>query len=213
MRPGIKVCGLTEDANIRAVLKLNPDYLGFIFYPQSKRFVGEKQAQLKFKDYQLEAELTGIFVNQDLADISSAVEKCQLSCVQLHGQESPEYVAEVKKLLPIIRIIKAFGVDQGFKEELLAPYYEQVDYFLFDTKTVDHGGSGRKFDWDVLKATPIRKPFFISGGIAAEDAPLVQEFCRQIPQCMAVDLNSRFESSPGIKDTALLSKFFKGIEI
>ena len=191
----LKVCGMKYVENIQQVGALQPDYLGFIFYEKSKRnfegIIPELPSSIK---------KTGVFVNEILAIVISMVEEYRLDAVQLHGDESVEYILELKAQLAerkelfieenkqitkkknqhfiaetAIEIIKVFGIKDTFDFDILKPYVAVVDYFLFDTKGKERGGNGTKFDWTVLKKYPFEKPFFLSGGIGLEDVVEVQK--------------------------------------
>lgn len=189
--------------NIKSIADLNPDYLGFIFYNRSKRnFTGtipELPKQIK---------KTGVFVNEEIAVVVSLQEKHQLQAIQLHGDESVAYVQELKRCLSNkIEIIKVVGLKNDPYFEELIPYEKEVDYFLFDTKGKDRGGNGVKFDWSVLKEYPFSKPFFLSGGIGSNDAQLVKEVKKSGLPIYAVDINSKFEDKPGLKNSIKVINF------
>ena len=189
--------------NIKSIADLNPDYLGFIFYDRSKRnFTGtipELPKQIK---------KTGVFVNEEIAVVVSLQEKHQLQAIQLHGDESVAYIQELKRCLSNkIEIIKVVGLKNDAYFEELIPYEKEVDYFLFDTKGKDRGGNGVKFDWSVLKEYPFSKPFFLSGGIGPNDAQLVKEVKKSGLPIYAVDINSKFEDKPGLKNSIKVINF------
>ena len=196
----IKVCGMREPENIRRLLELSPDYIGFIFYKASKRFVGAED----LVDVPNEAQKTGVFVNDSFEEIKKKVDRHQLNAVQLHGNESPELCRQLKQ--EGVEVIKAFGVDEQFNFEILSDYEDAVDFFLFDTKTTEHGGSGRTFDWGILAKYKLNTPYFLSGGLDVENLQQVKEI--QDKRLYAVDLNSRFETKPGLKDIKKVKKAF-----
>jgi len=200
----IKVCGMKQAANIAEVADLHPDYLGFIFYPKSPRLISEVSAEL-IKYIPNEIKTVGVFVNEDIKEVKLKIAKHQLKAVQLHGTESVEYCAEIKTLG--IEVIKAFGVHPDFDFEQLEPYIPVVDYFLFDTQTPAHGGSGNVFDWQLLEKYQLDKPYFLSGGIGLEHAQQIKTI--QDPRLYAIDVNSKFELEPGLKDVERLKEFFK----
>lgn len=199
----IKICGLKDPANMHEVVSLNPQYIGFIFYPLSARFVGDLDIEnlRAIKN----VKKTAVFVNSSLAYIKEIVNKYQFEAVQLHGNEDPELCKEVKKIG--VEVIKAFGVDNNFDFSILEEYLPVTDYFLFDTKTSKHGGSGKTFDWDVLKQYPYSKPYFLSGGISPDN--FMDAYTFEDDRLYALDLNSRFELSPGVKNINLLKQIFK----
>jgi phosphoribosylanthranilate isomerase len=149
----------------------------------------------------------GVFVNADLEAVILKVLNCELGYVQLHGSESPEYCQEVRTYP--VKVIKAFGVGRDFDFSQLEPYLPHVDYFLFDTKAETHGGTGVQFDWSVLDAYKLDKPFFLSGGIGPNDVERIQNF--RHPQLVGIDLNSKFETEPAYKDIEALKTFIGAV--
>ncbi|MCY1530238.1 N-(5'-phosphoribosyl)anthranilate isomerase [compost metagenome] len=202
MKLKLKVCGLREPSNIVDVAALHPDYMGFIFYPRSARFAGGMPADdiLTLPD---SIKTTGVFVNASLTEIKNTLATYRLNAVQLHGDETPDFCMDVKQAGA--EVIKAFGIDETFDFNQLNAYTKAVDYFLFDTRTVQHGGSGILFDWKLLQKYTGTVPFFLSGGIGNEQ--LIQLKQINHPALYAVDVNSKFESAPGIKNIKQL-KFF-----
>jgi len=198
----IKVCGMRDPENITELMKLKPDYIGFILFPGSKRFVGEA--------FQLPGEFpkgikkVGVFVNAELPDVIKWRIRLSLDSVQLHGDESPEYCRELKKMG--ISIIKSFNIYEKFDFSMLQEYLLWCDYFLFDTPSEQRGGSGKKFDWSILHSYPFDTPFILSGGIGPEDVEAIKNI-KGLP-VVAVDINSRFEDSPAIKNIEKLKNFF-----
>ena len=203
----IKVCGM--NLNTVEVAALQPDYLGFIFWGLSKRCFNEEFIVIPHK-----IKKVGVFVDEKLSVVTTKVKKHQLLGVQLHGKESPEFCKKLKTKLPGIDIIKVFSIKENFNFEILKPYEDSCDYYLFDTKGKLPGGNGYKFNWQVLKKYPSTKPYFLSGGIGVEDLESIQEFM-QLPECKychAIDVNSKFEIEPGLKDIAKLKKFIKSLQ-
>jgi phosphoribosylanthranilate isomerase len=200
----IKVCGMKYAANVAAIADLHPDYLGFIFYPKSPRSVDEVSAEL-IKYIPKEIKTVGVFVDEELEEVKTLVQQHQLKAVQLHGSESVAFCAEVRQLG--IEVIKAFGVHADFNFEQLSPYQENVDYFLFDTQTPSHGGSGKVFDWTLLEKYVLNTPYFLSGGISSVHSQTLGDI--KDDRFYAVDVNSKFELEPGLKDVEGLSKFLK----
>ena len=198
----IKVCGMRDERNIRAVEQLDIDWMGFIYYPLSSRYVGEQLSYLPEK-----VTRVGVFVNEQPEIVRKRTEQNRLQILQLHGEESPAYCLELKR--QGYRVIKAFGIetDQPFPTETVLRYEGCCDYFLFDTKTPMHGGSGQKFNWEVLAGYHGETPFLISGGLTPVDAGPLKAFSH--PQLVGIDLNSGFETSPAIKDTTLLQPFIE----
>ncbi|MBB2144416.1 phosphoribosylanthranilate isomerase [Pedobacter sp. LMG 31464] len=199
----LKVCGMTQAANIAAVAQLQPDYLGFIFYSKSPRFISDVSAEL-IKYVPPTIKTTGVFVNEELETVKAYIFKYNLKAVQLHGQESVAYCEEIKSTG--VEVIKAFGVDEKLDFSQLEAYLSTVDYFLFDTQTPAHGGSGKVFDWKLLTKYPFDKPYFLSGGIDLSHATTLKEI--NDLRLYAIDVNSKFELEPGLKDVEKLKEFF-----
>lgn len=200
----IKVCGMREPENIRAVDALGIDLMGFIFWPPSSRYVGEKPSYLPRN-----CRRVGVFVDAALPDILAAVEDFRLNGVQLHGHETPEAIAALKARIPGVRIVKSLAVAGPEDLEQAEAYADVCDAFLFDTKGKLPGGNGRQFDWSVLQEYQGRLPFLLSGGIGPDDARRIQAF--DVPGCLGIDLNSRFETAPGVKDVYALRTFIETI--
>ncbi len=200
----LKVCGMRDPRNIEALTALEPDYMGFIFYGKSKRFVGDMDPVL-VRSLPASIKPTGVFVNETLEEVLRIARQYKLTALQLHGAESPEYCQLIKDQLPNIEVIKAFGVDENFNFDLLNNYQGLVDYFLFDTQTTEHGGSGKTFDWAVLKQYQLNVPYFLSGGIGLDQVAQIKEIVD--PRLYAVDVNSRFEISPAFKNIDQLTTF------
>ncbi len=194
---------MRDPANIREVAALHPDLLGFIFYSRSPRYVGE-DIQEALNAVPEPIAKTGVFVNEDIDTINQLIDAHGLDAVQLHGNESPEICAALRGR---VKVIKAFGVNEHFDMKVLEPYASVVNHFLFDTKTEAHGGSGVTFDWRVLDGYQLEVPFFLSGGLSLENLESVKNL--QHPAFYGVDLNSRFETGPGIKDIDRLRKAFE----
>lgn len=216
----IKICGMTDAENMREIASLQPDLFGLIFYPKSPRFVspGHAKALPQFDN----VKRVGVFVNESLENILTIAEETNLAFVQLHGNESPEFCAELKSQSSQkpareqgrdeIKIIKVFSVgdDASLLTRRLLLYENVCDYFLFDTKTPAHGGSGKSFDWRILQQSLISKPFFLSGGIGAENAAEAVAACDKLP-LFALDVNSRAEIAPGIKSPEIIKEIIKNL--
>ena len=200
----IKVCGMRDAENIRAVEALGIDVMGFIFWKPSSRYVGEKPAYLPEN-----CRRAGVFVDASVEDILAAVEDFRLDVLQLHGHETPEAIAALKERVPGIDIVKSLAIAGHADLELAAAYESACDAFLFDTKGRLPGGNGSQFDWSVLQRYEGRLPFLLSGGIGPGDERRVREF--NVPGCIGIDLNSRFESAPGLKDVKSLKTFIETI--
>jgi phosphoribosylanthranilate isomerase len=202
----IKVCGMISPWNLEQVCALEPDFVGFIFYPGSKRFVGESPDPALFQIPGPGIRKVGVFVNESVSSVKEAFGSKHLHMVQLHGDESPDYCRTLSK--EGIPVVKALDVQTDLA--LLEEYREQVDYFLFDTKGPGYGGTGQKFDWDLLRKIPSGLPFLLGGGIGPGDAGAVLDMDHG--GLLGVDLNSLFEVSPGIKDVGMLRDFMVKIK-
>ena len=191
----LKICGLKYTDNIKDVAKFTPDYMGFIFYQDSKRFVGEEFDPVFLNSLDLKIKKVGVFVNSTKDHILKNVKKYQLDFVQLHGDETSGYCNE---LCHDVKIIKAFGVDETFDFSQLQDFKTSASYFLFDTKTSEYGGSGEQFDWNILEKYDNEIPFFLSGGIDLENIEKILHL-KNI-NIHAIDANSKFEIEQGLKD-------------
>jgi len=197
----LKICGMKYEDNIKVVAELEPDYLGFIFYEKSKRnFNG------KIPDLSRKIKKVGVFVNAGLEEVMDKIEEFDLQVVQLHGDESPEYCKTFQK----VEVIKVFFVGMTFDFNILKPYEEACDYFLFDTAGKERGGNGIAFDWNVLKDYTSDKPFFLSGGIGLDELESIKKFAKSevSRNCYCLDVNSKFEDEPGLKNVDRI-KYFK----
>jgi phosphoribosylanthranilate isomerase len=202
----LKICGMRQATNIAEVADLHPDYLGFIFYEKSPRFISDISAEL-IKYVPSPIKTTGVFVNEQLEVIKAKINRFNLKAVQLHGQEDAEFVKSLKGTG--VEVIKAFGLDERFDFEQLDAYNDAVDYFLFDTQTPAHGGSGKVFDWQLLKHYHLTKPYFLSGGIGLDHIETIKAI--NDARLYAIDVNSRFEIEPGLKDVEKLKELRNGI--
>jgi len=201
----IKVCGITDPVNAAKVAGTGPDYMGFIFHPASKRYVGPVPDPALFSRIPRGILKTGVFVNEHPGIITAALPDYGLDIVQLHGNESPGYCRSLREAG--LKIIKAFRMNPEFNFRILQSYEDTCEYFLFDTFTGSGGGSGLKFDWKILDNYLYDKPFFLSGGIGPGDIQKIKEI-RHL-SFLGVDINSRFEISPGIKDHTKVNEFIK----
>ncbi|NBC82281.1 MAG: phosphoribosylanthranilate isomerase [Bacteroidetes bacterium] len=203
----IKVCGMKEYENIQALISLNPDYIGYIFYPKSKRYVGENPDTTIFSIVPGNIKKVGVFVNTELEAVLDKVNKYGLQMVQLHGGESEDYCKQLKE--QGIEIIKTFSIQNVLPVNVMMRYQPLVDYFLFDTRTPRFGGSGEKFDWKILESYALEKPVFLSGGIGPDDAAGIKEM--DMPFVQVLDINSRFELEPGYKNVDAVKYFVQEI--
>jgi phosphoribosylanthranilate isomerase len=195
----VKVCGLREPENFQSISEVLPDYIGLVFYPKSPRAItDERLIPLRLES---KAKIIGVFVNEDINTIAEKVSRFSLSGAQLHGEESPEFCEKLKKMFPELLIIKAFHAVKGLNEVILGPYEECADFFLFDTPSSQYGGTGITFDWNIIKKIAHKKPFFLGGGIGAENVIEALKACESLP-LHAIDINSKVEETPGIKNIA-----------
>lgn len=196
----IKVCGMTEADNIRAIEQLGVDMIGFIFYPKSPRCLCEKPQYLP-----LRAKRVGVFVNESKENILMYTDRFSLNYIQLHGNESPDYCRTLHN--NGLRLIKAFSISLPKDLFDVSDYDGLCDYYLFDTKTPQYGGSGNQFDWNILHRYNGSTPFLLSGGINPYSVKAINEFHH--PRLAGIDLNSRFETAPGLKDVERIEIFLK----
>jgi len=202
----IKICGLKFESNILGLSKLEPDYMGFIFWEKSKRLVIDSTPNLS----QTKIKKTGVFVNADFEKIKDKVRVHKLEAIQLHGLESPEFCEKIKNLG--VEIIKAFSIDENFNFNILEKYELCSDYFLFDTKGKSPGGNGISFDWEILRNYKYEKKFFLSGGIGIESISAIKKIKNLSLPLFCVDINSRFELNPGEKNIELIKSFKNSLE-
>lgn len=197
-----KVCGMREPENIRELIELSPDFIGFIFYDKSSRYVRNKENFELIRSIPSNIRKVGVFVNESFDCLIEIVEHYQLDFVQLHGGESVDYCEKVKE--KGIRLFKVFSVESQLNYETIKSFDGLADYFLFDTKTDKYGGSGKKFNWEILKGYKLKTPYILSGGISIED---IQEIDRnKFPGLAALDVNSKFELKPALKNISLLKE-------
>lgn len=198
----VKVCGMRDAQNIREIENLSVDWMGFIFYSKSPRAVNDMLGYIPKK-----VKRVGVFVDELIEIILETEMLYRLDMVQFHGNESPELCRQLKSTGT--KIIKAFSIEDKFPTEKVNDYDGVCDYFLFDTKTHLHGGSGKKFNWDVLLDYRGNTPFLLSGGISMDDAEEILAFSH--PQFTGIDINSKFEISPALKDVESIKQFLKKI--
>lgn len=205
----LKICGMKYKDNIEAVVALQPDYLGFIFYDKSSR-----NFNTSLPDIPSSIKKIGVFVDATIEEVLEKIKTFNLQAVQLHGSESRAYVETLKlKLKPItfsvVQIIKVFSIKGNTDFSVLEPYEGIVDYFLFDTKGKLPGGNGYTFNWNVLKDYPSTTSYFLSGGIGLNEIEKIKNFKESSASkyCYAIDVNSKFEIEPGLKNIEELEKF------
>ena len=204
----LKICGMK--LNIAEVSQLQPDYLGFIFYEGSPRFFNNKIPPLSRT-----IQKVGVFVDTEIDGILAKIEPFDLKIIQLHGHESAEFCADLRKRASPknVEIWKVFSIKNQFDFSVLKKYEDQVDKFLFDTKGKEKGGNGYTFDWSVLKDYPSKKPFILSGGIGMEEIEKIKEMQKTALPLYAVDVNSKFETQPGFKNVETLKEFKEKLKI
>lgn len=201
----IKVCGMKSTLNREAVENLGVDFLGYIFYADSKRYIGKNPEPGLFT---AQKPKVGVFVNENAFEIMGLAKNLGFEYVQLHGKENPKTCQLLKN--QGLKIIKAFSIDENFKFFTTQPYEKVADFFLFDTKTTLPGGSGEKFNWEILNKYEGHTPFFLSGGITVDDVKSIKEIDH--PKFTGVDLNSGFEDEPGLKNIEKLKQFISELK-
>jgi phosphoribosylanthranilate isomerase len=204
----IKICGMRDAQNIQDLLELQPDYIGFIFYPNSKRFISiDAFLALNLDSYT--TQKVGVFVNEDIKKVIQIATLAELDYIQLHGDETVEYCENLKYL--DFKIIKAFGIHEKFDFQVLNEYQEVCEYFLFDTKTNEYGGSGKTFDWKLLDQYSLNKKIFLSGGLKLEHLASIKSL-PYYSKIQALDFNSQLEISPTFKNIQLCSALISEIK-
>ncbi len=206
MKYKLKVCGMKDPVNIRELISLDIDFVGFIFYGGSPRYAGRLPPGI-IDEIPDKIKKTGVFVDGNPCMVTQTAQKYKLDFIQLHGDESPEYCRRIRNDLKDTGIIKAFGIEDAIDNDLMKTYTEAADYFLFDTRSEQHGGSGKAFNREILQDYQLNIPFFLSGGL---DETILNEIRDiNLPQLYALDINSRFETAPGVKDISRIEKFIR----
>ena len=207
----IKVCGITQLKQLQQLDGLNIAFAGLVFHKESPRYVVGKISKEELQATDFDVKKVGVFVNAGYEEIMQTVEDYGLDVVQLHGDETPQLCG---RLSEEVEVIKAFSIgnEKTSIDEMVADYDEVCDYYLFDTASKDGlaGGTGEKFDWKLIGKSKIEKPFFLSGGISVDDVSKIKTF--RHPDYFGIDINSRFEKSPGVKDMALLLQLKQGLK-
>ncbi len=209
----IKVCGMTKAEQVLQLDELGVEFAGFIFYPKSPRYVLSHMSMEQLKKLKgKQINKVGVFVNTPVEELLQLVDACGLYAVQLHGDENPAYCEQIAQY---VKVVKAFRLREG--EDILCKakdYQGLAGMFLFDTEGAGYGGTGKKFNWDILKGVEVNKPFFLSGGIQPEDVELIKAFENDTvaKDLFAVDINSKFELAPGIKDMDKIQTFVKALK-
>jgi len=202
----LKVCGITQLDQLLALQEIGVDYAGLIFYEGSPRFIGAHNLDASIlKQNEITIKRIGVFVNAKEDEILKVVQDWKLEMVQLHGEESPVFC---EKISNHVKTIKAFRVKE--EESLaykVAPYENAVEYYLFDAMGKQYGGTGNKFDWKVIAEANIQKPYFLSGGLGPDDVADIHAFTQINSNCFAIDVNSRFEVKPGVKNIEIVKTF------
>lgn len=202
----IKVCGMTQPEQAEQLSGLGVTFAGFIFYPKSPRYVFRNMTTSQIRKLN-NINKVGVFVNASIEEVLHLVDECRLQMVQLHGDEPPKYC---EKIADYVSVVKAFRLsDHDSVEWMIKPYMDSADMFMFDTMGAGYGGTGKKFDWSVLSGSDIGKPFFLSGGVEPGDEERLKDFSNEsvARALFAVDINSKFETSPGVKDMEKVKMF------
>jgi phosphoribosylanthranilate isomerase len=205
----IKVCGLTNVNQVRQLNELGIEFAGFNFYRRSPRYIHKTMPSTAIKKIRGKINKVGVFVDEDVDEVLRTVDDCGLYLVQLHGNETPHYCEKISNYITVIKVFRLSDDDNV--EWKIKDYYDVADMFMFDTETTAFGGSGKKFNWQLLKDTRINKPFFLAGGIGVDDADELKKFSQHAvaKDLFAVDINSKFEIMPGVKDIELIKGFKK----
>lgn len=205
----LKICGLSNPESIRQIAEMSPDMMGFIFYAPSPRNACALQPST-VNTLPAQIDRVGVFVDAPVEHILHTAQRYGLTAIQLHGHESPDTCLALRKAG--MKVMKAIGISSNIDWNNVRPYEGTVDMYVFDTPSPVHGGSGCKYDWYLLRDYPLTTPFLLSGGIGPDDAEAVSAAAASLPLMTGVDINSRFETRPGSKDTALVSKFISSIQ-
>jgi phosphoribosylanthranilate isomerase len=209
----IKVCGNTLPQQVNALDDMGVTFAGFIFYPKSPRYMALKITPEKMKQIKGKIIKVGVFVNPTYEELMKTVDDYRLDMVQLHGDESPKFC---DKIADYITVIKAFRLsDNDSIMHMTQPYAEMCDFFMFDTLGAGYGGTGKKFDWNILQKTPPRKPYFLSGGIEPGDEIKLKDFITSDAgeKLFSIDINTKFEVGPGVKELSSIKRFAEGLGI
>ena len=205
----IKVCGMTQLDQVKALDEMGVDFAGFIFYSKSPRYIREKIKPDQLRRLKLKIAKVGVFVNMGYEELMHTVEDYRLDMVQLHGDESPRFCEQVANY---VAVIKAFRLsDNDPIDWMVRSFHEGCDMYMFDTLGSGYGGTGKKFDWTVLKNSSIEKLFYLSGGIEPGDEEKLNQFAKEnaASKLFAIDINSKFETIAGIKDLGKVRKFIE----
>ena len=209
----IKVCGMTSAEQVLQLDDLGVEFAGFIFYPKSPRYVYKFMPRSELKKIKGRGiNKVGVFVNATIDEVKQAVDDCGLYLVQLHGDETPKYCEQIANYVTVVKAFRLREEDNVLWK--VKDYMDIADMFLFDTEGVSYGGTGKKFDWNLLQGLSVRKPFFLSGGIEDGDIGKIKEFSKEAvaKDLFSLDVNSKFELSPGIKDMEKLKRFIEEVK-
>ena len=207
----VKVCGMTQMEQVDQLADVGATFGGFIFYPKSPRYVFRHITTTQIRKVN-NVNKVGVFVNASIEEVLHITDECRLHMVQLHGDETPKYC---EKIADYVSVVKAFRLsDNDSVEWMIKPYMDVCDMFMFDTMGAGYGGTGKKFDWNILKGTTVGKPFFLSGGIEPNDVDDLKVFAdEEIGKGLfAIDINSKFEISPGVKDMEKVRQFINQVK-
>ena len=209
----IKVCGMTSAEQVLQLDDLGVEFAGFIFYPKSPRYVYKFMPRSELKKIKGRGiNKVGVFVNATIDEVKQTVDDCGLYLVQLHGDETPKYCEQIANYVTVVKAFRLREEDNVLWK--VKDYMDIADMFLFDTEGVNYGGTGKKFDWNLLQGLSVRKPFFLSGGIEDGDIGKIKEFSKEAvaKDLFSLDVNSKFELSPGIKDMEKLKRFIEEVK-
>jgi len=207
----IKVCGITQLVQLRELESLGVDYAGMIFFPSSPRYVLKKLRSQDVMQAGIQIKKVGVFVNAAEADIMTQVELYCLDLVQLHGYETPNFCKHVRKTIPVIKVFRINKMNESNIDWMVKPYEDVCDHYLFDFRQDGmFGGTGEKFNWGALEKSAVNKSFFLGGGISPGDVEKVRSF--KHPYLHAIDLNSKFETEPGVKDMKAVNQFIHSVK-
>jgi phosphoribosylanthranilate isomerase len=208
----VKVCGMTELEQVKQLDALGADFAGFIFYPKSTRYVVRHLSGEQLRKAKLRLGKVGVFVNASYDEVMRQVDSYGLDMVQLHGDETPRFCEQLSNYISVIKVFR-LGENDPI-DWLIRPYQDSCDMFLFDTEGVGYGGTGKKFNWELLKQARIDKLFFLSGGIEPDDMEKLKLFANETVarKLFSIDINSKFELSPGVKDLKKVKAMIDGLK-
>lgn len=208
----IKVCGITQLKQLQQLDGLDIDFAGLNFYKGSPRYVANKISAEEIKTADFDIKKVGIFVDSPYDDIMKIIEEYNLDIIQLHGNETPDLCSELAEEIEVIKVFRITSETSAEVDKMIQPFDDVCDYYLFDKggqrETI--GGTGKQFDWNILSKARIEKPFFLSGGIGPDDVNKIKAF--KHPDFFAIDVNSSFETAPGVKDMGKLLKFVRELK-